>query len=678
MIRVLSLIVAMSLCLVAFSPLHTQAQSDRSKGGIRRNEAAIPSQYIVVLKAGIDSAQVSSVSQALAQQHGSSPQFIYSHVVKGFSARLNEAAALALARNPMVEYVEEDALVEGAAIQLNAPWGLDRIDQRDLPLNSSYSYANSGEGVNVYLIDSGIRFSHQEFSGRAVPAQDFVADGQNGNDCYGHGTHVAAIIAGNTFGVAKAARLHSVRVLDCANRGTLARIVAAVDWVTANHVKPAVANLSFISTTASDTLDTAVRNSIATGVTYVVSAGNNNIDAGTRSPSRVTEAITVAATDQMDNRAVFSNYGSAVDVFAPGVDINSAWVTDDAATSLRSGTSSAAGFVTGMAARYLSANPNETPAEVSHAITSNATVGKVVNAGLGSPNLLLYRPNSKLAFSTKRDGNYEIYSMNADGSMQTNLTRIGPNWDEYPDWSPDGKKIAFAGDRDNAYYQIYVMNSDGSGVTRLTHTLGVADNWEPVWSPDGKKIAFVSNRDGNEEIYVMNADGTNPVRLTNNTSWDLEPAWSPDGTRLAFITNRDYVNDLEVYVMNADGTNQQNITNNFQLATQSAHNDYYPAWSPDGSKIVFVYDGEGTDEIYVMNADGSGRTNLSHSPGSWEYEPAWSPDGSKIVFESNKDGNYEIYVMNADGSNQTRLTFNLGDGVDPKTANDYSPVWQPL
>jgi Tol biopolymer transport system component len=177
---------------------------------------------------------------------------------------------------------------------------------------------------------------------------------------------------------------------------------------------------------------------------------------------------------------------------------------------------------------------------------------------------------------------------------------------------------------------------------------------------------------------VMNADGTNTVRLTSNSSWDLDPAWSPDGSKIAFVTNRDYVNDLEVYVMNADGTGQQNITNNFQLATQGAHNDYYPAWSPDGSKIVFVFDGEGTDEIYLMNADGSARTNLSHSPGSWEYEPAWSPDGSKILFETNKDGNYEIYVMDADGSNQTRLTFNLGDGVEPRTANDYSAVWQPL
>jgi Tol biopolymer transport system component len=676
--KVLTIIIASFWCSVIIIPQPAMSQAHDSNRDIRRHTDAIPNRYIVVLNREVGRAQVADIANEVAAFHGGTLLYTYEHAIKGFSIEINEAAALALTHNPKISYIEQDAEVFAASTQVNAGWGLDRIDQRDLPLNSAYTYANNGSGVNVYVIDSGIRTTHQEFSGRASVAYDAVGDGRNGQDCYGHGTHVAAIIGGNTYGVAKGANLRAVRVLDCLGRGSISQVIAGVDWVTANRVKPALANLSFISSTASDVLDAAIRNSIAAGVTYVVSAGNNNIDAGTRSPARVAEAITVGATDPADNRAVFSNYGSVVDVFAPGVDVVSAWVTDDTSTSVRSGTSTAAGFVTGVAARYLSGNPGDGPSIVSQAITSNATVGRVINAGTGSPNLLLYRPNGKIAFETKRDGSYELYLMNADGSGQTNVTNVSPTWDQNAAYSPDGKKIVFASDRDNAYLQIYVMNSDGTGITRITNTFGTADNYEPVWSPDGSKIAFTSNPGGNEDIYVMNADGSNPTRLTNSAGWDMEATWSPDGAKIAFMSSRDNPNDLEIYVMNADGSNQQNLTNNFPLQAQGAHNDYYPAWSPDGSKIAFVYDGEGNDEIYVMNADGSARTNLSHSPGSWEYEPAWSPDGSKIVFETNRDGNYELYVMNADGSGLVRLTYNLGNGIQPSTANDYGPCWQPL
>jgi aqualysin 1 len=592
---------------------------------------------------------------------------------------LSEAQALALSLNPQIEYIEEDAIVEGAAVQNSPTWGLDRIDQRDLPLNASYSYANAGTGVNVYVVDGGIRYTHREFGGRAALGYDYVVGG-TGLDCNGHGTHVAGTIGGATYGVAKNAKLWSVRVLDCANQGTVARIVAGVDWVTANHVKPAVANLSFATGLGNSTMDLAVSNSIAAGVTYVVAAGNNSGDAGLRSPARVAEAITVAATDQNDNQASFSNFGAAVDVYAPGVDIVSTWSTADEATNIRSGTSFAAPFVAGIAARYLSGNPQATPASVSQAITSNATAGKIANVGAGSPNLLLYRPNSKIAFETKRDGNYEVYTVNPDGSELRNLTNTSPTWEGNAAYSPDGTKIAFGGDLDDIYWQIYVMNSDGTGIRRLTNTFGTADNWEPTWSPDGTKIAFTSTRDGDgEEIWVMNADGSNQVKVTDIPgSQNLQPDWSPTGDKIAFLTNRDYVYNFELYVMNADGTNQTRITNNTHLP--GANNDYYPEWSPDGTKIAFVYDGGNvahTDQIHVMNADGSGRVNLSNNA-AYEYNPAWSPDGSKIVFMSNRDGNFELYVMNADGSNQTRLTHNLGNGIDPNTANDYFPDWQAL
>ncbi|HYP01138.1 MAG TPA: S8 family peptidase, partial [Pyrinomonadaceae bacterium] len=247
-----------------------------------------------------------------------------------------------------------------------------------------------GAGVNAYVIDSGIRMTHQEFGARAAFAFDNVGDGRNGTDCNGPGTHVAGIIGGNTYGVAKGVKLWSVRVLNCSNAAPASGILSGIDWVAANHVKPAVANMSFASGLGNDALDLAVRNLIAAGVTTVVAAGNNNSDAGLRSPARVREAITVAATDQNDTKTSLSNFGAVVDVFAPGAAITSAHSTGDDAVFTRTGTSSAAPHVAGLVARYLSARPGDAPDAVVQAITNNATPGKVVNPGVGSPNLLAY------------------------------------------------------------------------------------------------------------------------------------------------------------------------------------------------------------------------------------------------------------------------------------------------
>ncbi|HEX8128204.1 MAG TPA: S8 family peptidase, partial [Pyrinomonadaceae bacterium] len=361
---------------------------------LRKSAGAIPNQYIVVFNNSVAASNVEALAEALTRAHGGTIGFTYQSALRGFSVQLNEAQAVALSRNPQVEYVEQDVLIEGASTQTtnseNGEWGLDRIDQRDLALNNSYTYASNGAGVNAYVIDSGIRLSHQEFEGRAVYAYDNVGDGRNGVDCNGHGTHVAGIIGGKTYGVAKGVKLHAVRVLTCTNTGSAARIIGGIDWVTANHVKPAVVNLSFASSLPNDALDLAVRNSITAGLPFIVSAGNNNINAGTRSPSRVAEAITVAATDRNDYRASFSNFGTVVDVFAPGVDIMSAWSTDDTFTNLRSGTSTAAPFVAGLVARYLAGRPGDQPDAVWQALMNDSTSGKVINPGDGSPNLLAY------------------------------------------------------------------------------------------------------------------------------------------------------------------------------------------------------------------------------------------------------------------------------------------------
>jgi TolB protein len=270
--------------------------------------------------------------------------------------------------------------------------------------------------------------------------------------------------------------------------------------------------------------------------------------------------------------------------------------------------------------------------------------------------------NGKLVFWSVREGanqeeSPELYVMNADGSGQTQLT-TKPGFENYPAWSPDGSKIAFARAAEGSNYDIYVMNSDGTGQTQLTSD-PAQDDW-PAWSPDGTRIAFSSQRDGNSEVYVMNADGSGQTDLTNNPAADDTPAWSPDGTQIAFATSRD--GNSEVYVMGSDGVGQVN------LSSHTAQ-DAAPAWSPDGSKIAFVSERVDIGEIFVMNSDGSGQTNLTNNPAQ-DTEPDWSPDGTKVAFATVRDGNWEIYAMNADGTAATNLTN------DP--ADDDDPSWQPV
>lgn len=354
------------------------------------NGTPIKDSYIVVLKDG--KAAPTAVRKAaadLAAANAGAVTHTYTAAVRGFAVRMTEARAKRLAADPRVAMVAQDGVVTATATQSPATWGLDRIDQRALPLDNSYTYSTTASNVHAYIIDTGIRTTHADFGGRATVGYDAVGDGQNGNDCNGHGTHVAGTVGGSTYGVAKGVALVAVRVLSCSGSGSNAGVIAGVDWVTANAIKPAVANMS-LGGGAYAPLDTAVRNSIASGVTYSLAAGNSNADACNSSPSRVTEALVVGASTNTDARASFSNYGTCLDLFAPGQNITSSWNTSDTATNTISGTSMAAPHVAGAAALYLATNTTAGPAAVQSAIVAASTPNVITNPGTGSPNRLLY------------------------------------------------------------------------------------------------------------------------------------------------------------------------------------------------------------------------------------------------------------------------------------------------
>jgi len=351
----------------------------------------IPGQYIVVLKD--QGTTPSGVASYIAGRPTGEVIHTYTRALRGFAARLSPTELAALRADQAVDYIEQDQVMRIVATQSPATWGLDRTDQRALPLSNSYTYSNTGSGVHSYIIDTGILLGHTEFTGRIGNGFDAVTNGGNANDCNGHGTHVAGTVGGTTYGVAKATTLHPVRVLSCSGSGTNSGVIAGVDWVTANHVKPAVANMS-LGGGASTALDDAVARSIAAGVSYSVAAGNGNQggrqqDACKYSPARVPAAMTIGATNNTDTKASWSNYGNCVDFFAPGVSITSAWYTSNTATSTISGTSMAAPHVAGVAALYLQSNPGASPATVRDALYANTTKG-VVKSSSTANNHLLY------------------------------------------------------------------------------------------------------------------------------------------------------------------------------------------------------------------------------------------------------------------------------------------------
>jgi subtilisin family serine protease len=394
--KLCALFIFAGLCVAVFLSPSVSSQGKKGIGAemskLRRTANKIENSYIVVLNEAVVGERgplsiAPYIASELAATHRGNLKHVYQHALNGFAIEMTEAQAEALSQDFRVEYVEEDGVVTADATQSNPPWGLDRIDQRNRPLSGTYTFNWTGSGVRAYVIDTGIRTSHTQFGGRA--SNVFDALGGSGADCNGHGTHVAGTIGGSTYGVAKSALLRGVRVLDCNGSGSNSGVIAGVDWVRNNRINPAVANMS-LGGGASSALDTAVNNLSNSGVAIAVAAGNSNANACNSSPARAANAITVGSTTTTDARSSFSNFGTCLDLFAPGSGILSAYVTSDTATATLSGTSMASPHVAGAAALYKQANPGASAATIRNALVNNATTNVVTNAGTGSPNRLLY------------------------------------------------------------------------------------------------------------------------------------------------------------------------------------------------------------------------------------------------------------------------------------------------
>ncbi|MFB6527032.1 S8 family peptidase [Streptomyces sp. NPDC056399] len=492
-----------ALTLGTLSALPAAASPAAPEGVIENAgaEGTIAGSYIVTLD---ESAPAETAKgRAVAARFGAKIERTYTSAINGYAVELSEAQARKLAADPAVASVVQNRVFTVDGTQPSPPsWGLDRIDQRALPLNQSYTYPDSaGQGVTAYIIDTGVRITHSDFGGRASNGYDAIDNDNTAQDGHGHGTHVAGTVAGTSYGVAKKAKIVGVRVLNNQGSGTTAQVVAGIDWVTRNAVKPAVANMS-LGGGVDSALDTAVRNSIASGVTYAVAAGNDNSNASNYSPARVAEAITVGSTTNTDARSSFSNYGTVLDIFAPGSSITSSWNSSDSATNTISGTSMATPHVAGAAAVYLAGNPTATPAQVSTALTTAATPNVVTNPGSGSPNRLLYVGGGTTTPPGPKFENTADFAIADNATVESPVTVSGVTGN-----APAALQVpvnivhTYIGD-----LQVQLIAPDGSAYTlKAFGTGGSSDNINTTYSVNASS-----------EV----ANGTWKLRVTDNANAD--------------------------------------------------------------------------------------------------------------------------------------------------------------
>ena len=450
---------------VALSP----ATATASRGG-----DPILDSYIVVFKESVS--DVDAASSDLATKSGGRVKHTYRFALKGMAIQLPAAAAAALASDPRVERVEQDQTMSISTEQAGATWGIDRIDQRALPLSGTYVYNADGTGVTVYIIDTGINFTHSEYAGRASTGVDEITAGGTATDCNGHGSHVSGTVGGTTYGVAKKVKLVAVRVLDCNGSGSNSGVIAGIDWVTGNRVLPAAANMS-LGGGFSATLNAAVDRSTAAGVTYAIAAGNSTADACNSSPASAASSITVGATDINDAFATFSNFGTCVHINGPGVNITSAWIGSTTATNTISGTSMATPHVAGTAALYLQVNPSATPSQVRSALTSNATANAISGVPSGTPNLLLYSgfiaagPQPPVASFTS---SCSLLACNFDASGSTAQATATYSWAFGDATSGSGKTTSHTYAVSGSY-AVTLTVTDANGTSTKTQTVTVSN-----------------------------------------------------------------------------------------------------------------------------------------------------------------------------------------------------------
>ena len=651
-----------------------------------RGARVIPDRYVVVFKDGVHDAP--GLARRLAAEHGGTVHHTYQHAIKGFAATLPAPAVEALKRNPAVAYVEADQVTELA--QSGATWGLDRVDQRYLPLSGSYAAQGNGAGVTVYVIDSGIETTHWDFGGRASVGYD-AFDG-NGQDCNGHGTHVAGTIGGATYGVARAVSLVAVRVRGCAD-GYASHLIAGVDWVRAHHASPAVANISVIVEGGSQALDAAVAALVESGVTVAAGAGNRGTDACYETPGRLAQVLTVGATDQNDAQAIWpadnraSNHGPCVDLYAPGTAITSAGLNGHIST--RNGTSMAAAHVAGAAALYLQANPQASPSMVGNAMVTNATTNRLSGLGPNSPNRLLYvraenfsilppDVNSSHSPSTVLvDGiTFAFYKgMDADPGIYMTRTTEAPergawtptvrlpndiNTSEAPSAVAIGSTIYVVYKGSGPDLGVWMAQSSNHGLTWTTQLLSshVNSNTRPEALVYGSSLHVVYKGILPEDrIYAVSTPvAGNPPFIVLPP--DVSTSASPSALQVnsaTFVFYKGLANDAAIYMTrNAGPPSQQTYVPNRRLPA-AVNTSAAPSTAMVGDTMYVAYKGSGGDtRVYVVRTGDQGQswsmTQLPADVNTSTRPQAFVRGNSLYVFYRGAGSDQRVYSVPVPGN----------------------------